>query len=61
MKGVSYLLLYVPICLVVMLVLEACRSDNPARIVRRSFSNFGMLTLVLVVGGALVWTINRWL
>jgi len=60
MTGISYLFLYVPICLVIMLVLETCRSDNPRRILRRSFSNFGMLTLVLTVGGALVWVINRW-
>ena len=60
MKGISYLFLYVPICIVIMLVLEACRSDDPRRILRRSFSNFGMLTLVLTVGGALVWVINRW-
>ena len=60
MRGISYLFLYVPICLVIMLVLEACRSDDPRRILRRSFSNFGMLTLVLAVGGSLVWVINRW-
>ncbi len=58
---VSYLFLYIPICLVIMLVLEACRSDDPRRILRRSFSNFGMLTLVLGLGGAVVWVINRYL
>jgi hypothetical protein len=59
MSGVSYLFLYIPICLAIMLVLEGCRSDDPGRIVRRSLANFGTLTLVLGVGGALVWTINR--
>lgn len=57
----SYLLLYVPICLVVMLVLEACRSDDPGRVARRALSNFGTLTLVLGLGGALVWMVNRYL
>jgi hypothetical protein len=60
-EKVSYLFLYIPICLVIMLVLEACRSDDPRRILRRSVSNFGMLTLVLGVGGAVVWVVNRYL
>jgi len=57
----TYLFLYVPICLVVMLVLEGCRSDDPRRIVRRALSNFGTLTLVLGLGGALVFMVNRFL
>ena len=60
-EKVSYLFLYIPICLVIMLVLEACRSDDPRRILRRSVSNFGMLTLVLSLGGAVVWAVNRFL
>jgi len=61
MSGASYLLLYVPICLVVMVVLEACRTDDPRRILRRSLSNFGTLTVVLLAGGLLVWLANRFL
>jgi hypothetical protein len=57
----SYLLLYFPICFVVMLVLEACRSDDPARVARRALSNFASLTAVLAVGGAIVWVINKYL
>lgn len=57
----SYLLLYVPITLVVLMVLEACRSDDPAKIVRRSLSNFGVLTAALTVGSVVVYFINRYL
>jgi hypothetical protein len=61
MKGISYLFLYVPICLVILLVLEACRSDDARKVVRRSLSNFGVLTAVLGIGGILVYVINRYL
>ena len=61
MKSASYLLLYIPICLVVMLVLEACRTDDYRRVVKRALQNFGTLSLVLVVAGALVWVVNKFL
>lgn len=61
MKSASFLLLYVPICLVVMLVLEACRTDDVRRIARRSLQNFGMLTLVLFSGSVVVWLINKYM
>jgi len=61
MKSASYLLLYLPICLVVMLVLEACRSDDYRRVARRALRNFGTLTLVLGLGGAAVWFINKFM
>jgi len=61
MKGISYLFLYIPICLVILLVLEACRSDDAGKVVRRSLSNFGVLTAVLGVGGIVVYVINRFL
>jgi hypothetical protein len=60
-KGVSYLFLYIPIVLVILTVLESCRSDDPRKILRRAFANFGMLTAVLVGGGAVVFLINRYL
>jgi heme A synthase len=60
-KGISYLVLYLPIVLVILFVLEACRSDEPRKILRRAISNFGVLTLVLGVGGTLVYLINRYL
>jgi hypothetical protein len=60
-KDVSYLFLYVPIVLVILFVLEACRSDDPKKVAKRSLANFGVLTLVLSVGGAVVYFINRYL
>jgi hypothetical protein len=60
-KGVSYLFLYIPIVLVILTVLETCRSDDPRKILRRAFANFGMLTAVLIGGGAVVFLINRYL
>lgn len=60
MNGVSYLLLFFPIVLVILLVLEACRLDDPKLIVKRALANLGVLTAVLVLGGAFVFVINRW-
>lgn len=61
MKGISYLFLYVPIVLVILTVLETCRSDDPRKILKRAFANFGVLTAVLIGGGAVVFLINRFL
>jgi hypothetical protein len=61
MKGLSYLFLYVPIVLAILLVLEACRTDDPKRILTRSLANFGVLTGVLSAGGFLVYLVNRFL
>lgn len=60
MSGLSYLFLFFPIVLVILLVLEACRSDEPVKIVKRALANLGVLTAVLVLGGAFVYVINRW-
>ena len=60
MRGISYLFLYVPIVLVILTVLETCRSDDPRKIVKRAMANFGVLAAVLVLGGACVYVINRW-
>jgi hypothetical protein len=60
MNGISYLFLFFPIVLVILLVLEACRSDEPAKILKRALANLGVLTAVLVLGGAFVYVINRW-
>lgn len=61
MKGISYLFLYVPIVLVILAVLETCRSDDPKKILRRTLANFGVLTSVLIGGGALVFLVNRYM
>jgi hypothetical protein len=60
MSGLSYLVLFFPIVLVILLVLETCRSDDPKKILRRAFANFGVLSAVLILGGAFVYVINRW-
>ncbi len=57
----SYLFLYIPITLVVMLVLEACKRDAPKDIAKRAVANLGILTSVLVVGGVLVFLVNKYL
>ena len=44
MSNLSYLVLFFPIVLVILLVLEACRSDDPRKIAKRAFANFGVLT-----------------
>lgn len=60
MIGASYLLLFFPITFVILLVLEACRSDEPARILRRALASFGTLSGVLCVGGAVIYLVNRY-
>jgi hypothetical protein len=60
MTGITYLVLFFPIVLVILLVLEACRSDDPRKIVKRALASLGVLTAVLVLGGAFVYVINRW-
>ena len=61
LHGLHYLVLFFPVCLVVLLVLETCRSDDPRKIAKRSLANLGMLTLVLGAGGAVVYLVNRFL
>lgn len=61
MRGLLPVLLFIPVCLVMLLVLEACRSDDPARIVKRSLANFGILAAVLLAGSAVVQVISRYL
>lgn len=56
----SYLLFYIPLTLVVMLVLEACKRDSVKEILRRAILNFAMLTGVLFLGGILVFLINKY-
>lgn len=56
----SHYLLYLPICLVIFLVLETCRHDDPKAIVRKSLFNFGVLTLILLAGSAILFAIQSW-
>ena len=60
MNGINYLFLFFPIVLVILVVLEAARSDDPRSIAKRALANLGVLTAVLVLGSAFVYVINRW-
>jgi hypothetical protein len=57
--GAAFLVLFFPITFVILLVLEACRSDEPLRILRRALANFGTLSVVLSVGAFVVYLVNR--
>lgn len=59
-NSLSYLFLFFPIVLVILIVLETCRYDDPRKILKRALANLGVLTAVLVLGGAFVYVINRW-
>ena len=56
----SYLILYAPITLLVLVVLETCRQDDPLKIARASARNFALLTLVLFLGSVAVFFVNRY-
>jgi hypothetical protein len=60
MSGASYLLLYLPVTFVIFLVLEACRCDEPVKVLRRAASNFVSLGAALLAGGVLVYAVNRY-
>ena len=56
----SYLMFYPPIVLVIMLVLEICKHDDPVKIVKRALLNFAILTGVLAAGSVVVFFINKY-
>ncbi len=60
MIGTGYLLLFFPITFVILLVLEACRSNEPVKVVRRALASFGTLSLVLCAGGVVIYLVNRY-
>lgn len=60
MTSVWELLLYIPITLVILAVLEACRHDNPRKVLRKTAVNFGALTAVLVLGSIVIFFINKY-
>ena len=59
MMSPGFLLLFFPISMIVLVVLETCRSDDPLKIIKRSLANLGLLTGFLVVFGLLVFLLNR--
>jgi hypothetical protein len=59
MSGLLYLLWYFPICIVALLVFQACKHDDPKVILRRAAKDFAVLTGVFVVGGLLLFLIHN--
>lgn len=57
----SYFLFYIPVTLVVLLVLEACKIDDGRLIVKRTLKNFVSLTGALLAGSLIVYVMNRYL
>ena len=57
----SNLLLYIPITLIILIVLEACKQDDPKVIAKKSLVNFGILTGVLLAGSAIVYGLQIFL
>lgn len=55
----SYLILYVPVCLVALLVFETCRQDEPKAIVRKALKDFVILSLAFGIGSALLYALYR--
>lgn len=58
-KPFSYLLLYFPIALITSLVMTAAKEDGAANIARKGLKTFGLLSLAILGGGALVWFVGR--
>ena len=54
----SHLLLYIPVTLAILVVLETTKQEDPKLIMKRSLRNFGILTGVLLVGSLLVFAIQ---
>ncbi len=60
MSSIWEMLLYIPVTLVALLVLEVCKSDDPKRIARRVLKNFSALTVVLVAGSAAIFLFTKY-
>jgi hypothetical protein len=54
------LILYVPVTLAALLVLEVCKSAGPRKAILRALKNFTALTLVLLVGSAAVFLFTKY-
>jgi hypothetical protein len=57
----SYLWFYFPLVLAIMAVLEICRHDEPAVIVKKTLLNAGILTGVLLVGALVLHVLGEYL
>jgi heme A synthase len=59
MTGLSHLLLYIPVTLAVLSVIEVARTDDPKKVAKATARNFAILTTVLAAGAAVVFLINK--
>ena len=59
MTGLSHLLLYVPVTLAVLSVIEVARTDDAKKVAKATAKNFAILTTVLAVGAAIVFFVNK--
>ena len=57
----SYILLYVPICLVILSVLETIKEDQPSIIVKHVLKSFAILTGMLIAVSAVIFLVNKYL
>jgi len=57
----SYILLYVPICLVILSVLETIKEDQPSIIVKHVLKSFAILTGMLIAVSAIIFLVNKYL
>lgn len=57
----SFLPLYVPICLVIFFIVEMIKSDDVKSIVKRSLTNFSILTVILAAVSAVMFLMNKYL
>ena len=58
MNDLSYLLFYIPLCLIVLVVLEMCRDSRPRQILKRAARNFLMLTGLFIGGSGIVFLLQ---
>ncbi|MBI4565049.1 MAG: hypothetical protein HY716_10195 [Planctomycetes bacterium] len=56
----SYMPYYIPIIVIVMLVLEICKYDDPKTILKRAFTNVAVLTGVLAAGMTAIYFVNKY-
>lgn len=57
----SYLVLYLPICIVILLVLAVLEEDDPRLIVKKAISKFFIYTAMLAGASAIIGLISRYL
>lgn len=57
----SYLLLYIPITFITLVIIEMTKRDDPKEILRRSLKDFGIMTGAFLIGGLIIFLINRYL